>query len=392
MNTERLWTKDFITVSVTNFLIYLIYYSLIVIIASYATDKFHASTSIAGLVASIFIIGMLIGRLGAGHIVEDIGSKRVLIVGTMFFIITSALYFAAINLPLLIIIRLLHGIAFGVASTAAGTMAAQIIPHNRRGEGISYYSMSVILGIALGPFFGILLTQHVDFNMIFIIISILAAISFAISFVVSEPSHRSFRQDQAKAVKSLHISNFVEYKVMPISVITLIIAFSYSGILAFISLYSKQIHLEEAASFFFLLYAIAVLISRPFSGRLFDARGATFVIYPCFVIFAVGMLLLSQVNHGITLLLAGALNGLGYGNFLSCGQAIAIKAAPPHRLGLATSTFFMFADLGAGVGPYLLGLLVPFTGYRGLYLLISIVILATIPLYYFLHGRKVSFE
>jgi MFS family permease len=104
------------------------------------------------------------------------------------------------------------------------------------------------------------------------------------------------------------------------------------------------------------------------------------------------MLLFSQANHGITLLLAGAMIGLGYGNFISCAQAISIKEVPPHRLGLATSTFFIFVDLGFGIGPYLLGSLVPFTGYRGLYLTMVVVILASIVLYYFLHRRKVSFE
>ena len=392
MNKERLWTKDFITVAVTNFLIYIVFYLLMVVIASYAVDKFHASTSIAGLVSGIFIIGILIGRLGTGRIIEDIGSRRVLIAGTLFFIITSALYLAAINIPLLIIIRFLHGFAYGVASTATGTIVAKIIPDARRGEGIGYYSMSQILATALGPFIGIILSRHVDFKMIFIVTSIVAAISFAISFVVSEPTRKAPKQDQVKAVKSFQISNFLEFKAIPISIIVLIVGFGYSVVLTFISLYSKQLHLEEAASFFFLVYAITVIVSRPFSGRLLDVKGANFVVYPCLFIFAIGMLLLSQANHGITLLLAGAIIGLGYGNFLSCGQAISIKGAPPHRLGLATATYYIFLDVGFGVGPYLFGSLVPFTGYRGLYLMMAIVILATIILYYFLYRRKVSSE
>jgi MFS family permease len=392
MNKERLWTKDFITASVINFLVFLIHFLLLVTIASYAVDQFHASTNIAGLVAGIFIIGALIGRLGTGRIIEDIGNKRILIVSTILFIITSALYFAAINLFLLIIIRFLHGIVFGAASTATGTIVAQIIPHSRRGEGIGYYSMGAILAVALGPFVGVLLIQLVAFKMIFIFTSILAVISFAISFVVNEPTCESPRQDQEKAVTSFQISNFLELKAVPISIIILVIGFSYSGVLTFISLYTKQIHLEEAASFYFLIYAITVLISRPFSGRLFDVKGESFVVYPCIFIFAIGMLLFSQANHGITLLLAGAMIGLGYGNFISCAQAISIKEVPPHRLGLATSTFFIFVDLGFGIGPYLLGSLVPFTGYRGLYLTMVVVILASIVLYYFLHGRKVSFE
>ena len=392
MKKERLWTKDFITVALTNFLIYVVFYLLMVVMASYAVDKFHASTGIAGLVSGIFIIGILFGRLGAGRIVEDIGSRRVLITGTLFFIITSASYLAAINIPLLIIIRFLHGFAYGVASTATGTIVAKIIPDARRGEGIGYYSMSQILATALGPFLGIILSRHADFKVIFIVTSIVAAISFAMSFIVSEPTRRAPKQDDVKTVKRFHISNFLEFKAIPISIIVLVVGFNYSAVLTFISLYSKQLHLEETASFFFLVYAITVVVSRPFSGRLLDMRGAHFVVYPCLLIFAIGMLLLSQANHGITLLLAGAIIGLGYGNFLSCGQAISIKGAPTHRLGLATATYYIFLDVGFGVGPYLFGSLVPFTGYRGLYLMMAMVILATIILYYFLYRRKVSSE
>jgi MFS family permease len=390
MDKERLWTKNFIIIALTNFLIYMVFYLLMVIIAPYAVNKFHASTGIAGLVSGIFIIGILIGRLVTGRIVEDIGSRRVLIVGTLFFIITSALYFAAINLPLLAIIRFLHGAAYGVASTATGTIVAQIIPDKRRGEGIGYYSMSQILATALGPFIGITLSRRVDFNIIFLVTSAIAAISFGISFIISQPVRKLPAQGQPQAAKGFRISSFLELTAIPISIIVLIVGFNYSAVLTFISLYSKELHLEEAASFFFVVYAIIVIVSRPFSGRLLDAKGTHFVVYPCLFIFAIGMLLLSQTNHGITLLLAGAIIGLGYGNFLSSGQAISIKGAPPNRLGLATATYYMFLDVGFGVGPYLFGSLVPFTGYRGLYLVMAAVTLVTIILYYFLYRRKVS--
>ncbi len=390
MNQERLWTSNFITVTVTNFLIYIVFYLLMATIAAYAVDQFHASTGMAGFVSGIFIIGILIGRLGVGHAVEEIGSRRVLIIGTLSFIITSALYFAAVNLPLLVLIRLLHGVAYGIASTATGTIVAQIIPDKRRGEGIGYYSMSQILATALGPLIGITLIQHGDFRIIFIMASVIAAIGFGISFLIRQPDRKPHRQGQAEAARSFQISNFLEFTAIPISIIVLIVGLNYSAVLTFMSLYSQGLHLEKAASFFFLVYAIIVIISRPFSGRLLDARGKNFVVYPCLFLFAIGMLFLGLTSGGMALLLAGAFMGLGYGNFLSCGQAISIKEAPPNRLGLATATYYMFLDVGFGIGPYLFGSLVPLTGYRSLYFMMAAVIFATIPLYTFLHPGKAS--
>jgi MFS family permease len=128
-----------------------------------------------------------------------------------------------------------------------------------------------------------------------------------------------------------------------------------------------------------------------FSGRLLDVRSTRFVLYPCLFLFAIGLLLLSQTNSGVTLLLARALMGLDYGNFLSCGQAISIKEAPPKdRLGLTTSTYYIFLDVGFGIGPYLFGTLVPFMGYRSLYLMMAAVIIATMILYTFLYQKEVS--
>lgn len=365
---------------------------LMVIIASYAVEKFHASTGMAGLVAGIFIIGILVGRLGTGRIIGDMGKRGVLMTGTILLIVTTASYLAAINLPLLIVIRFLQGAALGVASTATGTIVAQIIPHNRRGEGIGYYSMSQVIAAALGPFAGILLSQHVNFNMIFIITSTVAAIAFAASFFVSEPTHIPREQDQEKVVTGSQFSRFLEFKAIPISIIGLIAGFGYSVVLTFMELYSRELHLEEAASFFFLVYALTVIVTRPLSGRLLDFKGPSFVVYPCLFLFAMGMLLLSQAGHGLTFLLAGAMLGLGWGNFLSCGHAISIKGVPSHRLGLATATYYIFLDLGFGVGPYFLGSLIPFTGYSGLYAVMAMVILGTIVLYYFLYQKRMSSE
>ena len=89
MAKEKLMTKDFITVAGINFLMYIIFYLLMVIIAAYAIEKFQASTSMAGLVSGIFIIGILFGRIGTGRIIETAGSKNILIIGTACYIVTS---------------------------------------------------------------------------------------------------------------------------------------------------------------------------------------------------------------------------------------------------------------------------------------------------------------
>ncbi|MER2010056.1 MAG: MFS transporter, partial [Psychrobacillus sp.] len=130
------------------------------------------------------------------------------------------------------------------------------------------------------------------------------------------------------------------------------------------------------------------IFSRPFTGKLMDTRGANIVTYPGLVLFAIGMFLFSQATAGWMLLLAAALIGIGYGNFNSIAQSVAVKVTPPHRFGLATSTYFILYDIGLGVGPFLLGFVVPYSGYRPIFLSMVFLILICIPIYYLLHGRR----
>ncbi|RIO60444.1 MFS transporter, partial [Mammaliicoccus sciuri] len=161
---DKLWSKDFISVTIVNFLMYLIHYTLIVTVTIFTIDKYHASESMGGLAAGIFIIGMLFGRLASGRVIDNLQPKKMLLFGIIFSIITVSLYFAIHSLLILMVVRLLHGIAFGLSSTATGTISSRIIPEKRKGEGIGYYALSVTTASAIGPFCGIILNQQFGFQ------------------------------------------------------------------------------------------------------------------------------------------------------------------------------------------------------------------------------------
>ena len=301
-----------------------------------------------------------------------------LFIGLLVSTIATAFYFGSANMPLLLANRLFHGIGLGIASTATGTMIAQAIPASRRGEGIGYFSMSTVMATAIGPFFGIFMSQHYPFHMLFVLCLSLSVVTLIMFFFVNETVKQPASNKQEVVRKRVGLSNFIERKALPISIITLFVALAYSGVLSFISFYAKEINLVETASFFFLVYAIVVLLSRPFSGKLLDVKGAKFVVIPSLVLFALGMIVLSQTHSGIMLLMAGAILGLGYGNFQSIAQAIALKGISVERLGIATSTFYIFLDSGLGFGPYFLGVVVPGLGYRGMYEVLTVVILLSL--------------
>lgn len=388
-----LWSRNFILVSSINFQLVLTFYLLVVVIVGYAVAELGATTAQAGLVSGLFIVGTLIGRLFVGKFLERFGRKTTLIVGLTGFLIFSGFYFMKFDVGMLLLVRFMHGFMMGMASTVLGTIIAQILPPTRRGEGIGYYSMSSTLGTAIGPFLAIWMMLHIGYHAIFIVSSIIAVSCLGVALLIQVPNIPKQNKPLDLSVpveKPSWLSQFVEHKALPISFIMLLTSVCYSGVLSFINFYAKEIDLVETASFFFLMYAIAILISRPFTGPLLDRKGENIIMYPAFIIMAIAMVLLSQVQSSFMLLLCAGLLGFGYGNIQSVCQTVAVKSASIERMGFATSTFFIFLDAGLGFGPYFIGQALDYIDYSQLYFYSAMCVLACIVIYYLLHGRKAS--
>lgn len=385
---EKLWTKNFIILSLLNFLLTLIFFMLNTTIVLYAVEIFKASPSIGGLVSGVFIIGTLVSRLFIANLINAKNSKKILSLGLILFTLCTSLYFIKNGIIFLILTRFLHGITLGISSTVIGTIIAIIIPKSRKGEGISYFSLSTALATALGPFIGLSLSQNAGFKTIFVFCLIVSIVNCITSLFFNNSKLNMSKPKEDK--KEFKISNFIEIKALPISLIMLISSLCFSSILSYINLFAIDNHLESAASLFFIVYAIAVLFSRPLSGKLLDKKGANYIVYPALILFSLSLIILSNTHSGITLLLSSALLGLGFGNLQSCIQAITINLSDKERVGIATATFLIAFESGTGFGPSILGLLIPLAGYKGMYFSLGVVVLLTIILYHILHGKKIK--
>ncbi|HEC2149168.1 TPA: MFS transporter [Staphylococcus delphini] len=384
---EKLWSKDFIFITLTNFLMYMIHYMLIVTVTVFTINEFHTSESIGGLASGIFIIGMLIGRLASGRIVDAIQPKKVLVYGVIFSIVTVALYFVIQTLPLLLIVRFIHGIAFGFSSTATGAISSHIVPEARKGEGIGYYALSVTTASAVGPFLGILFNQSFGFRSIFTLGLGVIILAFVLA-VALKPLPQVETSMKSTPLKG--IGAFIQKDAMPLSFVLAVIGVAYSSVLSFLSVYTETMDLPTAASIFFIVYAISAFVTRPFTGKIFDQHGHNAMMYPVIIIFAIGLVILSSAQGTWLIALSAIFIGIGYGTIVPSGQAIVVQQAPRHQVGLATSTFYIFLDFGAGFGPFLLGYIISMWGFQTLYVAMAILALIALVLYYVVHGRHVA--
>lgn len=383
---KSILTKNFIIVTTISFLVMVIYYQVFVTSVIFVTNYFKLSVASAGFSAGIMVIGCLIGRFFTGSLLSVFSIKKILIIGTLLHCIICLCLFIIDNTYILFAQRFFQGLAVGVIGTATASIMAYSVPYEHHGLGVSLFSLSSAIALAVGPFLGISIVSNFDFSVLFKDIAFLSLIVIVLAFILDKVDFQAFKKG-----KFLKLSNFIDVRVINFATIAFIVAISYGCISAYLSLFAKQRGLEQAAAYFFIISALITIISRPFVGRIYDKLGENIIIYPTITLTALAMLILAFSHDAVSLFIAAFLNGLGFGNFQSVAQSTALHLVKKYRYTQATSTYFILFDLGIGLGPYLLGFVISSLGYSAMFLIISMITFASAFLYYFVHGKKYSF-
>ncbi len=433
--SRPLWTRSFVAGTLLNFFIAGNYFMLMVVMTAYALTVYQAPAAVAAFCASAFIVGTLFSRFAAAPLMERFGRMVVLVAGCIAEIALTVLYLLNEPVGALIGVRLAHGFAYGISSTAIATIITSLVPADRKGEGIGYFMLSITLGSAIGPFAGIFLSNNFGYPVVFVVASVLVALSIPAALLLRAPAATRVKgkaaaadaevraasdavagavaeapaeeaREEAEAIAeaddadccripSTHLeekitekvehsplARFVEAGVLPIALACGLLFFGYSSLLTFLTPYAAEVGLSRAASVFFVVYALAMFATRPFTGRAFDRVGPHPVMVPAFVSFAAGMVVLALAANDWMMLGAAALLGFGVGTVQSCGLAMAVRVTSDARLSVANATFYMLLDVGVGIGPILLGVVAPLIGYSALYLCMAAVGLLALALFF----------
>ena len=396
MQPEKLWNRTFIVLMGVNLSSALSFYLVMVKITEFAVDTYGVPQGVGGLLVSAYVIAALLTRLFFGKRIDIWGVKRALVIGSVVNTVGMALYLVPMAFAPLIAVRVAHGFAFAIMSGSAAAGAALVIPRDRYGEGVGYFSMMQALATGIGPFIAILVTSTFGgYNAMFIIATAIAAISLASLVLLKFPAdahgvaaHEEHGAPGAGDSLQRGLKSLIQWSAVPLGAVLFLCYFGYSGILSFVTLYADSLGLATAASLFFVVYAVVILISRPPVGRRVDRKGENSIIYWCFISLAAGFVVLGFAMNGAMLLAAAALAGFGIGATQSITQAVIARDTPIHELGRANSTFFMSMDLGTGIGPLIIGAIIPFIGYGGSYLMLAVLAVVAGVVYHLVHGRK----
>lgn len=388
MAKEPVFTRDFMALFIARVTSSMVFTLTGATMATYALEYYGVDLSLAGVVVGAYVLGSLVSRVFSGMLIARYGYRASTRFFCIWFIVGALLYFVPTPLPLFVIVRFLHGVAFGVLGITLNVMGARIIPKSRYGEGMGMFALSGTLAGALGPFVGISILMASGFTAMFCANVALTVICLICSLVARVPDDPAQTEAHRRGRMGLRFSDMVDAAALPLSVLVLLLNFSYVSVTSLIKTYAETVGIDAWVPWAFVVYLVVAVAFRPVAGRLMDSRGDNWGVYPMLASFALALVVIAWLYAPWQLFAMMTLMAMGYGCAFSAFQTIVLRESREDRLAHATSTYYMFADAGMGLGPMVMGAVAAAIGFTNMYLVASANVALIIVWYRLIHGHK----
>lgn len=319
-----------------------------------------------GQLMSMFAITALIFRFVSGPAMNAFNRKR--LVGMAMSLMAIAYLgfsFAPKIAPvigveaitILKVFRLIQGIGNAFGNACCLTIVADTLPKDKFTTGMGYYSVAQVVSQAIGPTVGVFLRDVLGgYNNAYIVI-------FCVMCVAIFTSTRVKLAPRKIIPFNLRLSNMVAKEALIPASITFLIAMGFTSINAFMLVYAEERGISHG-SWFFTVYAVALLATRPMVGKLTDKHGFVKIAIPSVFMTACSLVLIGIAPNTIVLLIAAFINAFGYGAVQPMLQSLCMKSVPNERRGSASGTNYIGMDSATIIGPYVCGIVADTFGYK----------------------------
>lgn len=363
MTNETLWSRNFIALVTANGLLFAGFHVLLPTLPLYVAGL-GASGSEIGLIAGIFGYSAIFIRLFTDTGVRAFGKKKCLYAGLLLSLLATVGYACFDSIHAIIAARIIHGFGFGLSTTFAAALVADVIPASRRGEGIGYFGLGSTIAMALAPAFGLMLLSDISAVMLFAVSGLASLLA-----LFAARKDRMAEKEPKLPLPAMHLSfrnRIYEPGTGIPSVLTILFGAAYGSVNTFIAMMAAEAGIESA-DLFFIVGTCFIFISRPFGGRLLDRRGAFAVVIPGALLYSAALGLILMADSLPLLLGASVLYGLGAGLLLPALMTWMLNAVRADRRSAASATFYNMLDIGTSTGILVLGSLAGSVGYIAMY-------------------------
>ncbi|MCX6308499.1 MAG: MFS transporter, partial [Bacteroidia bacterium] len=262
---DKLFTTSFYFACLGNFCLFFGFYLLLPVLPVYLIDTFHASSSQVGLILSCYVIAALAIRPFSGFLADRFQRKTVYLIGYGLFVAAFVAYPMVETILMIVFLRILHGLTFGMVTTTGNTLIIDIMPSSRRGEGLGFFGIANNLAMATGPMIGLLLLEsgH-SYNSLFYTALACGMLGYVFANYIKVP------KKERTETEPLSLDRFFLKKGFPAGISLLLMAIPYGITTSYLALYSKEIQIHGSIGLFFSLMAVGLISSRTFAGKLID--------------------------------------------------------------------------------------------------------------------------
>lgn len=150
-----LWTRGYVLACCANLMMGLAFFELVPVLPLYLTGQLQVSSGWLGWIMSIYVLAAIISRPWFAHRVDTGDRKKIYITVYILLALSFSGYAVAATALAFFLTRFVQGLIWGGMTTSGPTMAVDIIPPSRRGEGLGFFGMTMTLGMCLGPVIGL---------------------------------------------------------------------------------------------------------------------------------------------------------------------------------------------------------------------------------------------
>ena len=376
IGADRIWTRSFVALLAANLILCFGFYMLPSTLPAYV-KQLGGSNFEASLVIGMFSVMSLCSRVISGTIVDAAGERKVILSGIVVIVATTVAFVWA-PVDAILLLRSVQGIGWGLATAAIATAVYKIVPESRRGEGSGYYALTVITAVSLTPLVAILLMESFDFV---VLLAVSASLTLASTLLLKAGlSMLSPPTPDRNARRKMSLASIFERGALLPAALCFILSIPLCGVIAYLVLFGNEQHLGQVWVFF-IGYALMILVTRPFIGRLFDRKGHAVIILPGSLAMIAGLVALSFTQSTAMLVVSSLLYGVGYGAVQPSLHTWAVNRCPPDRKAAANGLFLSSIDLGYIVGAIALGLVAERAGFAAMYRHSALAMVAFIAIY-----------
>jgi MFS family permease len=372
---DRLFTPRFFLMCGFTFTVFLSAFQLLPT-APFRILSLGGSESVAGLFLGFLTYASAVSAPFTGAAADRLGKRRILVVSSIAIAGFSAAYAFVSSVSLMLALVVVHGCFWSGLLTASGAYLADIIPANRRAEGLGYYGFSTLLAIAAAPSIGLWLFTF-GWEVVCLSAAVLNVAMAAIALRL-----RDVRPAEAPA-GSIFSREVLEWRVFGLSITLFLYSFGYGGVTSFVALYATA-HGVAPAGMYFTVFAIITMLTRPISGQLGDRLGHVRVLIPCLVLIVIGYALLAVSGTRPWLLASAVLFGIGFGSAYPVFAAYVLQRVDTRRRGAAFGGILAAFDTGIGTGSITMGWIIHRFGFRAAFGTAACLAALSVP--YFLYS------